>query len=55
MLSVAVDTRGKKAFQTKAAAHARYGPTSSAEARFTLEMQRNRTSGRRHERGLIID
>jgi hypothetical protein len=49
MLAVAVDTRGKKAFQTKAAAHARYRPALCADSSVILEMQRNRTSGRRHE------
>src|SRR5215471_7200066 len=54
MLAVAVNARGEKAVQTKAAPHARRGSALCADARFSLEMQGNRT-GRTHEEGTSIN
>src|SRR6266480_5335490 len=50
MLAVGVNTRGEKTVQTKSATNARCRPAVCAVARFILEMQRNRTGGRRHGR-----
>src|SRR5215467_12631933 len=50
ILARTINARGKKAFQTKAAAHARCGPTFCADARFGLKIQRNRSAWRPHER-----
>src|SRR5438105_1991066 len=55
MLTVTSNACGKKALQTKAAAHARHRPTFGADARFSLKMERNRTARRTHERALRID
>src|SRR6516164_5839021 len=49
-VTVALNACRKKAVQTKAVPHARYGPTFCADARFTFDTKRSRTGGRTHLR-----
>ena len=55
MLAVTVNTRGKKAAQTKTPPYARCGPTFCANARLILEVEGNRTAGRTHVGVASID
>ena len=54
-VTVAINARGKKTLQTKAAPHARSGPAFCTEARFNFELKRYGTAGRTHRGATSIN